>query len=530
MPSDSQFADYEPLRPSRRTPARQEPEPLRAVVGDRHSPVADDAQEFKRAPSDGGTLRGRVETVQDDAGDADREDRARAVAPPRPALKPGHGLTYAWLFLFTFVVYFRPYELVPALSFLASSFTFYIAVVTLLVYFPTQLGLEGNLTAPLREVKLAAALCALALASIPLAINRGEAWDAWVDFLKVVLMFVVMTNVVRTERRLRLLVLLLLAASIILSLGAISDYRAGRFDLGEGRIAGLVGGMFGNPNDLAMHLATMIPLAFTLSLTASLPKRIIYVATALLMAAAVIFTFSRGGFLGLAAAALVLAWKLGRRHRAAVVVASLAAVAAFVLFMPPEYSGRLTTIVDTARDVTGSAGERQQILIVSVMNIVRHPLFGVGMGNFHIVSLHEQVSHNAYTQVGAELGVPAMIVYVLFLLAPWRRLRRVERETLPLKRSRDYYWAVGLQASLAAYMVSSFFGSVAYLWYIYYLVAFSVAFARIYDSRQATEDATDAAATGEARADAGTTRDERGGDDAVPDGAHAPELFSPRVG
>jgi hypothetical protein len=111
------------------------------------------------------------------------------------------------------------------------------------------------------------------------------------------------------------------------------------------------------------------------------------------------------------------------------------------------------------------------------------------MGNFHIVSLHEQVSHNAYTQVGAELGVPAMIVYLLFLFAPLGRLRRVERETLPLRRSRDYYWAVGLQASLAAYLVSSFFGSVAYLWYIYYLAAFAVAFQRIYESRKATEAA-----------------------------------------
>jgi probable O-glycosylation ligase (exosortase A-associated) len=474
MPSDSQFAEYEPVRPARRADAGREPDPLRppaVVVGD------EDDQAFSRA-------RRADEKVSDPTDDATNENVAHA------ALKPGHALGYAGLFLFTLVVYFRPYELIPALAAVSSSLAFIVAIATLLVYFPTQLGLEGNLTTPAREVKLAVALCALALITVPLAINRGEAWDTWVDYLKVVLMFVVMINVIRTERRLRQLVVLLLVASVVLSFGAVADYRAGRLNMGGERITGIVGGMFGNPNDLAMHLAMMIPLAFTLSLSARPLKRIAYVAAALLMAVAIIFTFSRGGFLGLVAAVLVLAWKLGRRHRLAVGVASFFVVIAFVALVPSDYSGRLTTIVDTARDLTGSAGAREQILIRSLANIAHHPLFGVGMGNFHIVSLHEQVSHNAYTQVGAELGVPAMIVYLLFLFAPLRRLRRVERETLQLKRSRDYYWAVGLQASLAAYLVSSFFGSVAYLWYIYYLVAFAVAFQRIYESRKATEVAT----------------------------------------
>src|SRR2546421_722662 len=86
---------------------------------------------------------------------------------------------------------------------LAASITFTVAILTLVIYVPTQLGLEGNFTTPAREVKLALVLLALALASIPLAINRGEAWDAFVDFLKVILIFVVMVNVIRTERRLK---------------------------------------------------------------------------------------------------------------------------------------------------------------------------------------------------------------------------------------------------------------------------------------------------------------------------------------
>jgi O-antigen ligase len=513
MPSDSQIAEYEPLRPRRRAARADEPDSLRSSSAraeeDDDDPASVRPARREEQPSIHADAslpaRHRSFSAHDDDAPAARivnadtsataaiddtaaRDKSLARDKALP-LKSGHGLAFAGLFLFTFVVYFRPYEIVTALMPISNWLAFSLAAATAFAYFPAQLGLEGNFTAPLREVKLVLLLCLFGLFSVPLAINRGEAWDEFVGYSKVVLMFVVMINVVRTERRLRQLVILLLAASVMLSVGAFIDYRAGRFTTGGDRIAGMVGGMFGNPNDLAMHLATMMPLAFALSLTARPLKKFLYLAVALLMTVAVVLTFSRGGFLGLAAAALVLAWKLGRRHRVLVAVATVASLVMFLALAPADYTERLTSIVDMARDAHGSAMARQAVLVRSVKNILMHPLFGVGMGNFHIVSIGEQVSHNAYTQVGAEIGVPALLAYVLLLFAPLRRLRRVERETLPLKHGRDYYWAVSLQASLAAYIVSSFFGSVAYLWYIYYLVAFGVCFHRIYESRKLTAEA-----------------------------------------
>ncbi len=64
----------------------------------------------------------------------------------------GHSLTYVGIFLFTFVLYFRPYELFPALSGL-SSIAFVVAIATLLIYLPTQLLSEGSLTIFSTEVK-----------------------------------------------------------------------------------------------------------------------------------------------------------------------------------------------------------------------------------------------------------------------------------------------------------------------------------------------------------------------------------------
>ena len=430
------------------------------------------------------------------------EHPAPAPRPPKKAkqplgiLKRGHTLSYLGLFLFTLVVYFRPYELIPALSSL-TSLAFWLAVLTALIFIPTQLGIEGTLTARPREVNLALLLCLCGLLSIPLAIEPGLAWDKFVDFIKVIFMFIVMVNVVRTERRLKWLLLLALAVSLILSVDAINDYRLGRFSLKGERIEGMIANLFDNPNDLALHLGTMVPIALGLFfMSRAFIKKIFYGVGALLMALAIIFTFSRGGFLALVAVAFVLAWKLGRRSRLAIVGLFLFLAVTFFALAPGSYTGRVASIFNNNLDTSGSATSRQTLLLQSLKVTVRHPLLGIGMNNFPLVSARDQVSHNAYTQIGAEMGVPAMLIYVLLIVAAIKRLRNVERETYEQRRtSRHYYLAIGLQASLIGYMVSSFFASVAYLWYIYYLVGYALCLHRLHEASREAAGPAEVSAT-----------------------------------
>jgi O-antigen ligase len=193
-------------------------------------------------------------------------------------------------------------------------------------------------------------------------------------------------------------------------------------------------------------------------------------------------TLSRGGFLGLMAVMLVLAWKLGRRNRL-VVVGLFILMIGFFAFAPGDYTSRLGSIVDHSRDAFGSAGQRQELLIRSIIVSLKNPLFGIGMGNFHIVSIRELVSHNAYTQVSAEMGLAAMVIYIMFIVRPLRLLRQIERETFAARKgSHFYYLAIGLQASLIGFMVSSFFASVAYQWYVYYLVGYAICLRRLYEA------------------------------------------------
>ena len=406
--------------------------------------------------------------------------------------KKGHGLTFACLFVFSIVLYFRPYELVPALSGF-KTMAFYVGIVTLTVYFISQLVLEGNLTARPREVNMVLLFGVAGLLSIPFAIDPSEAWATFVDFLiKTILIFIVLANVIRTEFRLKMLFWLVLIVSIYLGVYVIHDYQAGIFKIGleeqnTQRVAGAIGGLFDNSNDLALHFVTIIPIAFVLAFENKNPlRRILFWGITLLMIAAVIITFSRGGFIGLIVMVLVLVRKLGRRNKTTAMAALVLGVVFFLAVAPASYSGRLSTIFDSAADVTGSSSQRTVVLKRSIWVALRYPIFGVGLGNFHHKSEQELGTHNAYTQVAAETGIAAMVCYIIFLVHPFRKLRMIERELFERKEySRLYYLAIGLQGSLVAYMVASFFAAVAYQWYVYYLVAYAIALRRIYYLREA---------------------------------------------
>jgi putative inorganic carbon (HCO3(-)) transporter len=429
---------------------------------------------------DGGTTAARERvSVRKSGGKKATEARA---ASESARLRPGHGFTFAGLFLFTFYLFYRPYEFLP----LPMTLAFWLALLTLAVYVPSQLSTEGNLTARPREVNLVLLLTLTGLLSIPLAKgSAGEAWATFTDiFIRAVLIFIVIVNAVRTERRLRWMLLLSLGSAVVLAVGALNDFRTGRLTVEGYRVEGRIGGIFENPNDMALHLVTMMPVAVALAFgSRGLSRKLLYGGAALLMAAATVVTYSRGGFLSMTAAMLVLGWALGRRHRFAVVTGACVLALALLVLAPGGYGMRIFSIYDHNLDALGSANARQALLLRSIVVAVRNPLFGVGMGNFSYVSFRNQVTHNAYTQVAAEMGAAAFVLYLLYIVTPLRHLRAIARETFEARRtSRFYYLAVGLAASLVGYMVASFFGSVAYYWNVYYLVGYAVCLRRLYEA------------------------------------------------
>jgi O-antigen ligase len=244
------------------------------------------------------------------------------------------------------------------------------------------------------------------------------------------------------------------------------------------RIKGVIGGLFDNPNDLALHLVTMLPIALALSFSSrNRFAKVLFFIISFLIVGGIVVTFSRGGFLALLATVTVLLWKLVRSSRWLIPPVGAVLVLLFLVLAPGGYRTRISTTGDE------SSTARFDDLKRSLYVTVRHPLLGVGMDNYILFSNVNKSTHNAYTQVSSEMGVGAAVLYVLFILAPFNGLRNIERKSYEVRRARRFFYAsIALQASLVGYMVASFFASVAYLWYIYYLVAYAVCLRRIYDS------------------------------------------------
>jgi len=386
---------------------------------------------------------------------------------------------YGGLLVFTVLLYLRPNEWFPLLG------TFpvvkIVAILSLAALFLVQLSEGRPLSVMPREFKLLLGLTAAMILSIPFGMAPGDSFAAFTDvYLKVVLIFVLMLNVVNSFKRLRRLLEVTVLCGAALAIGTLIQYARG-LNLADGfRAGGIVGGAFGNPNDLALALNTMLPIAIGLALSRPAPAmKAFYWACTGLLGLTVLVSYSRAGFLTISVIGVLLMFRLRRKYPALLAL-GVVAVLVVVVVAPPSFWARIFTVFDSSGDAQAAQSSElrwsllQRSLEVAGFNPQRW-LFGVGMSNFHIVSVHELAQHNAYLQIFNEIGLPALIVYVMFIFGLIRVMGRIAR-AYERDRARRHVWmmAISLQISLIAYAVGSFFAPVAYLWYLYYIAGFAV--------------------------------------------------------
>jgi putative inorganic carbon (HCO3(-)) transporter len=419
-----------------------------------------------------------------------------------PAQPGSHSLAFAGLFVFTLLLYVRPTELFPDAI---GEFPIMkiVAILTLIVYIGGKLGRGERLSIWPIEMSMLSIIILLGIILIPIAAAPNASIDLLTDtFFKVVVIFVLMINLVDTRKRLLMMMKLVVISGAGISAGSIAKFVEGKFTAsiqGVGvRIEGVVGGIFGNPNDLAMALDMLLPLAIVLALTSKPAGRLFYSACAFVLAMGVVVTFSRGGFLGLAAAGSVLLWKLGRNNKLTMAMAALAACLVLGMSMPAGYTDRLFTIIHSEQDTTNSAQERTGEMKQALEIAAHHLIFGIGMGNYPFYSNHAIRAHNAYIEIAGELGVSGLIAYLILIFAPLRSLKRIERETSgthePKKREMGLL-SVGVHAAIMSYVVCAIFSSAQYQWYLFYVVGYALSLRRLHAMKQADEPEAHTTAT-----------------------------------
>jgi O-antigen ligase len=332
------------------------------------------------------------------------------------------------------------------------------------------------------------ALGIVILVTAPFSIWPGGAFGLFFDsYLKIVIVFVLMMNTLTTPKRLEQLTWLIVCCCGYIAARAVLDYARGVNLVEDGRVAGAVSGIFGNPNDLALNMVTFMPAALMVALTRrhSAVRRLTEAAIAALMLATVVFTKSRGGAIGMGVMLLAVLF-LGRKVRPGFTAMALGAVLLATPFMPDSFWLRMATIFDEQLDkahYTGSSAARRLVMQEGIDAFLAYPLTGVGAGQFKNYNPPERKerwreTHNALIQVAAETGIFGFAVFMFLIVrggmaaARTRRLlSRPRKASDPLglvMRNEDrqslYAHTAALSAGLLGWFTCAMFASVAYSW------------------------------------------------------------------
>ena len=405
---------------------------------------------------------------------------------------------YTGLLLFSIVLLFRPQDdIVPLQAIHPAELFAVVGVGPMLLH---RLAHRLPVFKVTRETTALFAMAAVMLATVPFSIWPGGAVTQFIEtFSKVLIVFVLMMNTVTTPKRIQQMTALMFLAGGYIAARGVFDYVRGVNLIEGGRLAGPVGGIFGNPNDLALNLVALLPLAIVTAVSrrSSTPWRIVAAGATLVMMAAIVFTKSRGGMVGLAVMLVALVM-LSFRVRPMLAVGLFAGTLVAAPFAPASFYDRMSTIFNPEADAefTGSREARTTVMKEGLYVFAERPLTGVGAGQFANYDYPGRVerwrqTHNSLIQVAADLGIFGLLAFGYLIYRGLRTaiwLRRAlgpqpargapseaSQVLPPDERAFLHDHAIAMGAALLGWFASAMFASVAYSWTFYYLLALTVA-------------------------------------------------------
>jgi O-antigen ligase len=409
--------------------------------------------------------------------------------------KARSSLAYRALVLFSLIYFVRPEDFIPGLNAIPIG-KIAGGIVLLALIFVVPADRRHKLTI---ELKVLLLLWADMMLCIPFAAWRYGAYDAVVNkFSKGVIVAILIYMVVTSVNELRKLLIIQAGTVALVTVASVIVHRTE-----WGRLMGIQKGILENPNDLAINIAINFPLclAFLFAAKGAL-RKLFWAVSMVFMAWAVVATYSRSGLLATAVTSAICLWEFGIRGKRTMLLAGavLAGVIGLgVVVATPHYLVRMESMVRGNIEGSGDRGSLQargQLLKESLVLMVKHPVLGIGPGNFPSYTQEWRVVHNTYTELGAEAGLPGVILFVYMLILTLRKIKRVRK--LPgYESSEDIrLWTSALWAAMAAYVAGAMFASTEYNLFPYFMVGYVCALYQIASVAEGVKDPSDASSGG----------------------------------
>jgi putative inorganic carbon (HCO3(-)) transporter len=338
-----------------------------------------------------------------------------------------------------------------------------------------------------REIILSVTLLAYFVFTSFFAWAPALAWAQLEKVAKIILMTLVATMFIYGKARIRYLLLV-----VALSIGYYG-FKGGIWSLmtgGAEQVLGPEGTFIDGNTFLALALNMVIPLLIALAMEEKNKwlQRFLYIVAGL-SAVSSFFSYSRGGWLGLAVVIALLLFKIKLTHRVLLISAIVILAVGARAFLPERVFTRADSLENYEQDC--SANQRLMSWTVNWNLAKAYPLTGAGFQFDEIgdprwlqfgdeqysvcfASYLNSSAHSIYFQILGQHGFVAFFLYILLLASTHFKLRRLRKEA---KTRPGLEWignyAGGIQIGLLGYLVSGAFLSSAYfdLAWLYYAVA-----------------------------------------------------------
>jgi hypothetical protein len=362
-------------------------------------------------------------------------------------------------FLFILVnatLFLRPAELFPSMAEVPLyNILIVLCLASALPQTLDQLSLQRLMSRP-----ISACVVAMIPAIMLSHLSHFDTWSAReyaIEFLKVVIYYLLLVGIVNTPGRLKSFLTCIVVFTVITSALAFLQYYeyidipslSAMEQWEEDPVTGerflthrlRATGIFNDPNDLSMIVVVAITIGlmnfFDRSAGAS---RSLWSLPLAALGFTLVMTQSRGGLLALLAALLTLVYSRYGGRKA--ILAALVLVPAPLLLL----SGRQA---DLGGALSGGTGEaRVELWAAGLQELKTAPIFGIGMNNYG--EAVGQVAHNSFVHCFVELGLVGGLVYFGAFFWAIRSTWRLNRD----RSVTEYYLNQPFLARLQPYLLA----------------------------------------------------------------------------
>ena len=305
--------------------------------------------------------------------------------------------------------------------------------------------------------------------------GTGYLWHAVIEFkrwLTPILMFFLVLNTVKDRATIKNLVIIMIVVTTIVGLMAIYDY----IDVGDTSLEkSRIGGIAGHSNSLAafFNYYMFLPLGFFL-MNRSKFKYWLLLIPFLIQFRGIMVTFSRGGYIAFAFGLYAITFLRSKVLLILLLCATFFAVLNPFLLpagiryrmgqtftKPVSYADAIAQEEYVEEALDGSARSRIEVWKGAFKMIQDHPLLGIGYGLFlytipYYWSGGQIDAHNTYLIIAAEMGIPALVMFLLIvLIAIWNTYLLYKTTKDPFAKA----VALGFLGGLFGLLMSNMFGS-----------------------------------------------------------------------